>query len=103
MFQMGIITQKTNRLDKGIKEDCLGLESRLGGVLAVGAGGVDGVRIDEHVRIIVAARQEHHLASPRLTNQIGADRDADRPTISAGTPGRMEILLIRQPERDQEM
>jgi hypothetical protein len=38
-----------------------------------------------------------------LTNQIGADRDADRPTVSAGTPCRMEILLIRQPETDQEV
>jgi hypothetical protein len=25
-----------------------------------------------------------------LTNQIGADRDANRPTVSAGTPGRTE-------------
>lgn len=42
----------------------LGLESRLGGVGAVGAGGVDGLRVDEHVRVVVAARQEHHLAGP---------------------------------------
>lgn len=49
-----------------------GLEARLGGVVAaVGADGVDGVRIDPHLRIIVAAGQEPkpHLDCPLLQMQ----------------------------------
>ena len=92
-----IMQETADRLGKESEEidDCLGLEARLGRVRAVGAGGVDGVRIDQHVRIIVAARQEHHLAvSPGLNHQIRTDQDADRPTISAGTP-----KLIIRPRR----
>lgn len=47
-----------------------GLEARLGGVVAaVGADGVDGVRIDLHLRIIVAAGQEPHLDCPQMQTQ----------------------------------
>lgn len=46
-----------------------GLEARLGGVVAaVGADGVHGIRIDLHLRIIVAAGQEPHLDWPPNAN-----------------------------------
>lgn len=48
---------------KNLTENYPGLEARLGCVVAaLGADGVNGIRIDQHFRIIVAARHEHHPA-----------------------------------------
>lgn len=54
-----------------------GLEARLGRVVAaVWADGIDGVRIDLHLRIIVAARQEPHLGCPGGTNERCEDQQS---------------------------
>jgi len=66
-----IIINNNNRKEKRMGKKYPGLEARLGGVVAaVGADGVDGVRIDLHLRIIVAAGQEPHLDCPQMQTQL---------------------------------